>query len=61
MTKPSKVTSTTSPRQCNFWHKAQRNDLGQTALVQHWPNNCNKTTKNAKTDRTQFSPLSSTP
>ena len=36
-----------SPRQCNFWHQAQRNDLGQTALVQEWPNNFEKTTENA--------------
>ena len=47
MTEPSNVISTTSPRQCNFWHQAQRNDLGQTALVQGWPNNCEKSTENA--------------
>ena len=47
MTEPSNIISTTCPRQCNFWHQAQRNDLGQTALVQDWPNNCEKTTENA--------------
>ena len=30
-----------------YGNQAQRNDLGQTALVQEWPNNCEKTTENA--------------
>ena len=29
-----------------YGNQAQRNDLGQTALVQEWPNNCEKNTEN---------------
>ena len=49
MTKPSK----------NFWHQAQRNDLGQTPLVQELAQQLRKNHRKChKTDRTQFLPLS---